>query len=172
MPPASSFSARVDNQWFPLKPGTRYVYTGVKDGKRSRDVVTVTRQTKKIEGVSCIVVQDRLYLRGRLGERTTDWYSQDTPGNVWYFGEKTAELDAHGHVTSTEGTWTAVAKQSSLRRTTFSRLSRFRQNATAMPCEGDRTSRQDYVAARRPGSQEARSPSWGARCALCGELVG
>src|SRR5438067_13068524 len=41
MPPASSFSARVDNQWFPLKPGTRYVYTGVKDGKRSRDVVTV-----------------------------------------------------------------------------------------------------------------------------------
>jgi hypothetical protein len=107
MPPASSFSARVDNQWFPLKPGTRYVYTGVKDGKRSRDVVTVTRQTMKIEGVSCIVVQDRLYLRGRLGERTTDLYSQDTPGNVWYFGEKTAELDAHGHVTSTEGTWTA-----------------------------------------------------------------
>ena len=107
MPPASSFSARVDNQWFPLKPGARYVYTGIKDGKRSRDVVTVTRQTKKIEGVSCIVVQDRLYLRGRLGERTTDWYSQDTPGNVWYFGETTAELDAHGHVTSTEGTWTA-----------------------------------------------------------------
>ena len=107
MPPASSFSARVDNQWFPLKPGTRYVYTGIKDGKRSRDLVTVTRQTKKIDGATCIAVQDRLYLRGRLGERTTDWYSQDAPGNVWYFGEKTAELDAHGHVTSTEGTWTA-----------------------------------------------------------------
>src|SRR5439155_13298881 len=51
MPPASSFSARVDNQWFPLKPGTRYVYTGVKDGKPSRDIVTVTHQTKTIDDV-------------------------------------------------------------------------------------------------------------------------
>ena len=107
MPPASSFTARVDNEWFPLKPGTRYVYVGVKDGKPSRDVVTVTPQTKTIDGVPCVVVHDRLYLRGRLGERTTDWYSQDSRGNVWYFGEDTAELDAHGHVTSTEGTWAA-----------------------------------------------------------------
>src|SRR5438132_13230947 len=41
MPPAASFSNRIDNQWFPLRPGARYVYTGVKDGKPSRDVVTV-----------------------------------------------------------------------------------------------------------------------------------
>jgi len=105
-PPASDFSARIDNQWFPLKPGTRYVYTGVKDGTPSRDVMTVTHQTQTIDGVRCLAVDDRLYLRGRLGERTTDWYSQDNQGNVWYFGENTAELDAHGHVTSTEGTWT------------------------------------------------------------------
>ena len=39
MPPASSFSARVDNVWFPLLPGSRYVYTGVKDAKPARDVV-------------------------------------------------------------------------------------------------------------------------------------
>jgi hypothetical protein len=54
-----------------------------------------------------VVVEDRLYLRGHLRERTTDWYSQDSHGNVWYFGENTAELDTRGHVTSTEGTWTA-----------------------------------------------------------------
>jgi hypothetical protein len=107
MPPASSFSTSVDNPWFPLRPGTRYLYTGVKDGKPSRDVVVVTHQTKKIDGVPCVAVHDRLYLRGHLAERTIDWYSQDSRGNVWYFGEDTAELDAHGHVTSTEGTWTA-----------------------------------------------------------------
>lgn len=107
MPPASSFSARVDNPWFPLLRGTRWVYTGVKDGKRTRDVVKVTPRTKTIEGVPCVAVSDRLYMRGRLEERTTDWYSQDSRGNVWYFGENTAELDAHGHVTSTEGTWEA-----------------------------------------------------------------
>jgi hypothetical protein len=105
-PPASDFSTRIENQWFPLKPGTRYVYTGVKDGTPSRDVMTVTHETKAIDGVRCLAIDDRLYLRGHLGERTTDWYSQDSQGNVWYFGENTAELDAHGHVTSTEGTWT------------------------------------------------------------------
>jgi hypothetical protein len=109
VPPPSSFTTRVDNPWFPLLRGTRWVYTGVKDGKRTRDVVTVTSQTKTIEGVHCVAVHDRLYMRGRLEERTTDWYSQDSRGNVWYFGENTAELDAHGHVTSTDGTWKAGA---------------------------------------------------------------
>jgi hypothetical protein len=106
-PSASSFSARVDNQWFPLEPGTRYVYIGVKDAQPSRDVVRVTHRTRTIDGAPCVVVQDRLYLRGRLQERTTDWYSQDAHGTVWYFGENTAELDPHGHVTSTEGSWRA-----------------------------------------------------------------
>jgi len=107
IPPSSYFSARVDNQWYPLKPGTQYVYTGVKDGQPSRDILTVTHQTKTIDGVPCVVVHDRLYLRGHLGERTTDWYSQDRQGNVWYFGEDTAELDKNGKVASTTGTWTA-----------------------------------------------------------------
>jgi hypothetical protein len=105
MPPPSSFTTRIDNQWFPLRPGTRWVYTGVKDGKRGRDIVTVTHRTKKIVGVNCVAVNDRLYLHGKLEERTTDWYSQDSHGNVWYFGENTAELDAQGQVTTTEGTW-------------------------------------------------------------------
>lgn len=103
----SGFTARVDNPWFPLLAGTQYRYTGVKDGKPSRDVMTVTHGTRTIEGAPCVVVHDRLYLKGHLAERTTDWYSQDAQGNVWYFGENTAELDAHGHVKSTAGTWTA-----------------------------------------------------------------
>jgi hypothetical protein len=107
MPPASSFSAHVTNQWFPLRPGSRYLYTGVKDGKPARDVVTITKQTATILGVPCVAVSDRLYLAGRLEERTTDWYSQDSRGDVWYFGENTAELDRHGRVTTTEGTWRA-----------------------------------------------------------------
>jgi hypothetical protein len=104
---SAPFSANVDNPWFPLKPGTSYRYAGVKDGHRSRDVVTITRRVRTIAGAPCVTVDDRLYLRGRLRERTTDWYSQDARGNVWYFGEQTAELDAHGRVTSTEGTWRA-----------------------------------------------------------------
>jgi hypothetical protein len=110
MPRASDFSPHVDNPWYPLKTGTVYTYRGVKDGHPSRDVLTVTHQTRRIDGVPCVVVQDRLYLSGHLGERTTEWYSQDKQGNVWYFGENTAELDAAGLVTNSNGTWRAGAK--------------------------------------------------------------
>ena len=104
---AAGFSANVTNPWYPLKPGTTYTYTGTKDGQPSRDVLKVTRRTKRINGVPCRVLDDRLYVRGRLAERTTDWYTQDAKGNVWYYGEATAELDAQGRVTSTEGSWRA-----------------------------------------------------------------
>jgi hypothetical protein len=103
----AAFSAHVDNPWFPLRPGSTYVYRGIKDGQLSRDVVKVSHRTKKIQGVPCVVVRDLLYIRGKIHERTTDWYTQDKDGNVWYFGEQTAELDKRGGVTSTEGTWQA-----------------------------------------------------------------
>ncbi len=104
---SAGFSARVNNPWYPLKPGSVYVYQGTKDGEPSREVMTVTHRTKVIEGAPCVVVRDLLYLSGRLEERTTDWYTQDAKGNVWYFGEQTAELDTNGKVKSTAGSWLA-----------------------------------------------------------------
>jgi hypothetical protein len=103
----SGFTANVDNPWFPLRPGTVYVYAGERDGKPARDVVTVTGRTKVIDGVPCRAVNDRLYLSGRLRERTTDWYSQDAKGTVWYYSEATAELNVNGTVANTEGSWQA-----------------------------------------------------------------
>jgi hypothetical protein len=107
---APGYSARVDNPWYPLKPGTTYTYRGVKDGKPSRDVFSVTHRTTTVDGAPCVVVTDRLYLSGYLEERTTEWFSQDKQGNVWYFGEKTATLDKKGRVTSTSGAWRAGVK--------------------------------------------------------------
>jgi hypothetical protein len=104
-PPRPTFVHGVRNPWFPLEPGTTFVYTGEKDGRRGRDVFRVTRRTKRIDGVTCTEVDDRLYAAGHLAERTKDWYAQDMQGNVWYFGEATAELDKSGHVTSREGSW-------------------------------------------------------------------
>ena len=107
LPPPSDFAARIDNPWFPLIAGTVLTYKGVKDGKRARDVLMVTRAHATILGIRATVIQDRLYLNGRLGERTTDWYAQDRAGNVWYLGERTATVDRHGRTTSTEGSWLA-----------------------------------------------------------------
>lgn len=104
-PSPGGFVSRVDNPWFPLRPGTTDLYHGIKDGQSSRDVFTVTGKTKVIQGVRCTVVLDRLFLHGRLEERTHDWYAQDKVGNVWYFGEATAELNPNGSVKTSEGSW-------------------------------------------------------------------
>jgi hypothetical protein len=106
-PPAAgrSFSARVDNPWYPLKPGTTYVYRGFEGAKPMRDVVVVTHRTRLVDGVRCRVVHDRVFVGGHLAERTSDYFAQDARGTVWYFGEDTAELTRSGRVVSTEGTW-------------------------------------------------------------------
>jgi hypothetical protein len=103
----ANFSAHVTNRFFPLTPGKTLVYTGTKDGEKALDLFATTRRTKLVDGVRTRVVEDRLYLNNVLAERTSDYYAQDRCGNVWYFGEDTAELDRRGQVISTEGTWHA-----------------------------------------------------------------
>jgi hypothetical protein len=107
LPAPSGFAPRVDNIWFPLRPGTTLLYRGRKDGEPSRDRMRVLTGTKTILGVHATVVSDKLYLSGKLEERTRDWYAQDRRGNVWYLGEATAELNPDGSVRSREGSWQA-----------------------------------------------------------------
>jgi hypothetical protein len=103
----ANFVRSVDNKWFPLQPGTTYTYRGVKDGKRAKDVFAVTHKTRKIQGVTTTVIHDRLYLDGKLAEKTTDWYAQNKQGDVVYFGEATRALDRDGRLTDREGSWRA-----------------------------------------------------------------
>ena len=103
----SDFVARVDNPWFPLKPGSRWHYRGVEEDGRFIDNMRVTHRTKRIKGVRTTVVHDVVLKHGKPREVTNDWYAQDRHGNVWYFGENTKELNRHGHVTSREGSFKA-----------------------------------------------------------------
>jgi hypothetical protein len=102
----SEFATTIDNKYFPLKPGTTFVYKGNSGGDPERDVMSVTHSTKRIMGVKCVVVKDRVFAQGKLGEKTFDWYAQDNKGNVWYFGENSKEYK-NGHVVSTGGSWEA-----------------------------------------------------------------
>jgi hypothetical protein len=101
----AQFSPHVTNPLFPLPPGVTFVYEGVDSGRPAIDVFAPSRHTKVINGVRARVVHDQVYIRNVLRERTSDYYAQDRCGNVWYFGENTAELDTHGNVTSREGSW-------------------------------------------------------------------
>lgn len=102
----NNFGTTVDNPFFPLTPGTTYVYeTQTQDGLE-RDVVEVTSQTRQILGVTCIEVHDAVSLEGVLAEDTLDWYAQDLSGNVWYFGENSKTIE-NGLVVDLEGSWEA-----------------------------------------------------------------
>jgi hypothetical protein len=103
----NNFVDVVDNPYFPLEPGTTFIYEGESEGTPTREVVNVTSETKEILGVTTIVVHDQAFEDGVLIEDTFDWYAQDEEGNVWYFGEDTKELDENGNVISTEGSWEA-----------------------------------------------------------------
>ena len=101
-----NFTAKIDNPYFPLKPGTTFRYRGFEHGK-NLDVFTVTHKVKKIMGVPTAVIRDRLFRGGKVREDTFDWYTQDRQGSVWYFGEATKELDRNGRVVTREGSWQA-----------------------------------------------------------------
>ena len=103
----NDFTVTIDNPFFPLPPGITFIYRGNRDSRKQRDVFAVTDRTIVIVGVTCRVVHDRVFMRGVLQENTFDYFAQDRDGNVWYFGEDTEELDRHGNVVSTEGTWRA-----------------------------------------------------------------
>jgi hypothetical protein len=100
------FVAVVDNRFFLLQPGTRYIYTGEEDGEPVRDVMDITHASKTILGVKATVVLDRVFQSGALKEKTLDWYAQDEKGNVWYLGEDSKEYE-DGKVVSTAGSWEA-----------------------------------------------------------------
>ena len=102
----SQFTNRITNRYLPLAPGTTHRYRGVRDGAPTSHLVTVTHQTRTVMGVHCVVVKDVVMQNQSLVEKTTDWYAQDRTGNVWYFGEDTAEYQ-NGVVTTTAGTWEA-----------------------------------------------------------------
>ena len=99
-------TAAAPNPLFPLVPGTTYNYRAETDEGVETVTVEITHRTRKILGVTCIVVHDAVHLEGSLIEDTDDWFAQDKAGNVWYFGESTAEYE-DGLITSLEGAWEA-----------------------------------------------------------------
>jgi hypothetical protein len=105
----ADFTTQIDNRYWPMKPGSRWVYRETdSEGAKQRVVVTVTNKTKRVaNGIEARVVHDVVSEGGVPVEVTEDWYAQDSAGNVWYLGEDTAELDTHGKVLNRDGTWHA-----------------------------------------------------------------
>jgi hypothetical protein len=103
----AEFSVEIDNPYWPMRPGSRWVYRESGEGGTQRVVVTVTGKTRRIaDGIEARVVHDVVTQEGEPVEVTDDWYAQDAAGNIWYLGESTAEYE-EGKVVSRAGSWEA-----------------------------------------------------------------
>jgi len=106
LPDPARFVQGVDNPYFPLSPGSRWVYESRGSGDAERIVVVVLEETRTVAGIECVVVRDTVSVNGAVVEDTYDWYAQDTDGNVWYMGEDSTEFE-DGKPVSTAGSWEA-----------------------------------------------------------------
>ncbi|HEX6263091.1 MAG TPA: hypothetical protein VF097_09615 [Actinomycetota bacterium] len=102
----ADFVETIDNPYFPLEPGTVLRLEGETDEGMEVDRITVLDRTREVMGVTTTVVLDVVTANGELAEKTWDWFAQDREGNVWYFGEDTAEYE-DGEVVSRSGAWEA-----------------------------------------------------------------
>lgn len=82
-PDPDDFVGRVDNPWFPLAPGTVWTYAVTDDRGSHRLRVMVLDDRQEIAGVPTTAVESQ-----ERGRATTDYYAQDTDGNVWWFGRE------------------------------------------------------------------------------------
>jgi hypothetical protein len=84
-PDPDDFVATVDNSWFPLAPGSRWVYESTTD--RRTTTVTVSADPVDVAGVATTEVRSEVRSSsGKVVDERVDWYAQDDAGNVWYFG--------------------------------------------------------------------------------------
>jgi hypothetical protein len=105
---AGEFTTEIDNPYWPMKPGSRWIFRETDAaGSVSRVVVTVLDKTKMIaNGVEARIVHDQVSEGGEVKEDTYDWYAQDSEGNLWYLGEDTTEYE-NGKPKTKEGSWEA-----------------------------------------------------------------
>jgi len=104
----ADFSLDIDNPYWPMTPGSRWVYSEKDtEGKQEKVVVEVTDETKMIaNGIEARVIRDTVSEQGVPVEVTDDWYAQDSAGNIWYLGEYVTNYE-NGKVVDHEGSFEA-----------------------------------------------------------------
>jgi hypothetical protein len=104
----ADFTTNIDNRYWPMSPGAKWVYREVDtEGTDQQVVVEVTNQTKKIaNGIEARVVRDTVTEKGVPVEITDDFYAQDEHGNIWYLGEYVTNFE-NGKVVDHDGSFEA-----------------------------------------------------------------
>jgi hypothetical protein len=147
----ANFTTVIDNQYWPMKPGSVWTYRETDaEGAVATVVVTVTNDTKKILGVTTVVVHDVLTEDGQVGEDTFDWYARISTATSGT-SAKTQEFTDNGVIRPARGKRVLAARC----RRVSCRLTRFRAGLPAgVPCRRSRD--RAIVPASMSGSRSPR----------------
>lgn len=84
-PDPNDFVAAIDNPWLPYAADTTWTYDLVVGFEEGNQQVIVEPDTVEIAGIDATAVTTRTQA-GALSETTTDYFAQDSAGNVWWLG--------------------------------------------------------------------------------------
>ena len=93
-----SHPTKIDNAWYPITPGMRYMWSGYavdEEGDQEAHSVTfvVTDLVKEVAGVKTVVCWDRDFVDKEMEEAEILFLAQDDNGAVWLLGEYPEEYD-------------------------------------------------------------------------------
>jgi hypothetical protein len=98
----ANFADAGKSTYFVLIPGCKMSYVNATDTL----VITVTGDTKLVDGVKTRVVEERETKNGKLEEVSRNWLAIDkATGDVYYFGEEVDMVDPSGKIVGHEGSW-------------------------------------------------------------------
>jgi hypothetical protein len=125
-PRQHTFTTNIDNQFFPLPVGQRWIYSGKEQGETIGLRITVLNETETFRfggtRVTTRVVEELEWIDAdgdgvvdpgeELLEVSRNFYAQTEEGTVCYFGE-TVDIYENGVIVSHEGAWRADARGNS-----------------------------------------------------------
>ncbi len=118
LPPAEDFTTTIDNPYWPLPLGASFLYFAETEEGCEYNKVSVVSNGDTVMGYPVLTLRDQAWVHepeegeecdptlAVLEEDTLDYLSQDSDGNIWYFGEDTLSYDDDGFCTD-EGAWLA-----------------------------------------------------------------
>ena len=104
------FSTTGSNRFFVLEPGYRLLLTGEDEGAEVELEITVLDKTKKVDGITTRVVEERESEDGELVEISRNYFAIcEETNSVFYFGED-VDFYENGKVVNHDGSWLAGKK--------------------------------------------------------------
>jgi hypothetical protein len=93
------------NDYFRLEPGYRLKLEGREGLRRTTLIITVLKETRRVDGVETRIVEERESKGGKLVEVSRNFFAFNAADHgVYYFGEE-VDIYKNGRVAGHEGAW-------------------------------------------------------------------